>query len=107
MHSEQSVDKLAAGAELDRLLHTEVLGGSEADDKIPLYSSELEAARALERAFLYLNVSGRRGAYTAFASLSADSSGSLVFAESSAETPALALARAALKAVRQTVSHGA
>ncbi len=99
------VDELEAGAELDRLIQVEVMGGS-ASDKAPPFSSDLGAARTMKSAFLYLNAAGRKGDFTAFASLSQGLDGRLVFAEGWGETVPLALTRAALKAVRGMTGTG-
>ncbi len=95
------VERMPAGEELDRLLHREVLDGDSADP-VPPYSTDLNEARALGRAFLYLNVGGRGTTYVAFATLETEG-GRLIFSEGRAATAALALCRAALSAARRGV----
>ncbi len=102
----ERVDRLPAGPELDARVHREVMGEDQDASAVPPYSTDLQAARTLERVFEYLDFDGVSGDYTAFASLAAGG-GRLIFAEGEGETPELALCRAALLAARRLAGRAA
>lgn len=93
------IDELDPGPELDRLLHVEVLGGG-LNEEMPAYSTDADRARALRGSLDYLEAAGAIGDFTAWASLASDPDGRPIYQVGRASTEALALSRAALKAVR-------